>query len=312
MSLKSALQWRKLYYKDQFYKLVNYLLRFYEIFGKEEIKSVSVVVVGRNDNYGGDFSKRLQVTLDWNLSHLPNPELIYVEWNPLSDRPSDCTWISERYKNSKCFIVPNEIHKVIAHDPEKMKVMEYFAKNLGIRKASSDWIILTNADVLIGPDMIGNIKSLNKDFIYGGHYVNILWDGDAIDEYYFKDKKIVKNSFSAYLTFQSTVGNFILTNKKNWMTSTGYDENLNKSRAGVDTNGYLQLKKLNLITRIIGHHFHLDHPESIINVANLESHGDRSQMIDNRNIPYKNREYWGLADYPLKQISEKIWELQAI
>ena len=102
-----------------------------DLSAKEKVDKISLVVVGRNDNYGGDFSDRLRSTIDWNYSHLPNPELIYVEWNTIPDRPSDTEWISKRYPNSKCFIVPNEIHQQICTNP-KIPMMEYFAKNMGM------------------------------------------------------------------------------------------------------------------------------------------------------------------------------------
>lgn len=307
-----GIKWRLKHFKVLWFKSLTQLQDSVDSTKKDTVNSVSVIVVGRNDNYGGDFSKRLQTTLDWNLSHLPNPELIYIEWNPILSNPSDCKWVSERYSNCKCYIVPNEIHNIIATYPEKMKVMEYFGKNLGIRRASSDWIILTNADVLLGPDILKNTQTLDKDALYGGHYVNIYWDGNPIDENTFSNKKNIKNSFSAYEAFESSVGNFILTNKKNWMMATGYDETLKGSRAGVDRNGYIQLKHFGLKTKVIGHHFHLDHPESIINTPNQDSHGDKDPTINNKNIPYKNDSSWGLINYPLKQISDKIWELQPI
>ncbi len=80
--------------------------------GAAKVNKFSMVVVGRNDNYGGDFSERLKATIDWNYNRVPNCELIYVEWNSIPDRPSDTDWISKRYPNSKCFIVPNSIHQI--------------------------------------------------------------------------------------------------------------------------------------------------------------------------------------------------------
>ncbi len=57
--------------------------------------------------------------------------------------------------------------------------MEYHAKNVGIRRAKSDWIIATNADVAIGLDTIGDkidiefydltlVLTARKNMIAGG------------------------------------------------------------------------------------------------------------------------------------------------
>ena len=302
----NAFGWRWTLLKQKINYLVWDLKLLFDFSKKENIDSISIIVVGRNDNYGGDFSKRLQATLDFNFSRLPNSEIIYIEWNRIEDRPGDCKWIVERYKNAKCFIVPKTIHDSVCRNP-KMPMMEYFAKNLGIRKATGDWILMINADVFIGNDVLSNMKRLNKDTVYGTHYVSIKWDGKPLTDHHQQDESNVVIKFPAPAELGSVVGNFILTHKKNWLKATGYDESLKNVRAGVDSNGLDQLLYLGLKTLVIGHHYHLDHPESIIHGLN-DTHG----IHHFKNIPYKNPGNWGLIHYPLKQISDRIWELQKI
>jgi len=269
-------------------------------------EDISIVVVGRNDNYGGDFSLRLQTTIDWNLKQLPGAELIYIEWNKIAEKESDCLWIEKRYPGSKCFIVPNSVHNTICKNP-KMHVMEYFAKNLAIRKASKNWILMINADCFLGADVTRNIHKLNEKFVYGTHYVSIKWDGKPIAAYHMKNVMNQVVSFPADSKLLSVVGNFILTHRKNWLAATGYDEQLNNVRAGVDTNGLQQLLQLGLQTMVLGHHYHLDHPESIIHGPN-QTHGTHTF----NNVPYKNPENWGMNTHPLTQLSERIWQVEEI
>lgn len=53
---------------------------------------ISVVIVGRNDNYGGDFVERLSnfiEHLDYQIKDHPTLlELIIVDWNPLPEHPT--------------------------------------------------------------------------------------------------------------------------------------------------------------------------------------------------------------------------------
>lgn len=274
---------------------------------KIPVEGISLVVVGRNDNYGGDFSDRLRVTIDWNYGHLPNPELIYVEWNQIPERESDTKWIAERYENCKCFIVPNDIHKDISSNP-KIPMMEYFAKNIGIRESTNDWVAVVNADVLLGPEVFPELKELSKQHIYGTHYRNIRWEGEPITEQHFTNKDILLNSFPTSMKLDSVVGNFLLTHKDNWLRSGGYDESLTDVRIGVDNNGRDQLLHLGFKPMVLGSHFHLDHGESSITNKNNATHGNRASLIGN--IPYKNPDNWGFKDYPKKQIADKIWVLQ--
>jgi len=304
--LKDRISWRINHYHHLWLRLKWNLKRQLDFSKKEAVNSVSIIVVGRNDNYGGDFSNRLRTTLDWNLSHIPHSELIYIEWNKIKDKPSDCTWIAERYTNAKCYVVPQEIHQLFSQN-SSMPVMEYLAKNIGIRKAATDWILMVNADVFIGNDVLRNINQLNINTAYATHYVSIKWDGKPLTDHHQQDKKNVVIKFPAPQRLGSVVGNFILTHKNNWLKATGYDENLKNVRAGVDRNGLDQLLYLGLKTQVLGSHYHLDHPESIIHGMN-ETHGEHHF----KNIPYKNPENWGFINYPLKQIGDRIWELQKI
>lgn len=305
--LPAALAWRFRYLNEMKQKALWYCKRVFDFRKKEKVSSFTIIVVGRNDNYGGDFSKRLEVTLDWNLKNIPNAELIYIEWNQIPDRPSDCEWVASRYSNARCYIVPNEIHKNIAAQPEKMPVMEYFAKNIGIRRTKNDWVLMVNADVCIGLDVVSRLKYLNKNTIYGTHYINLKWDKNTINKQYLENKKNWLSSFPSPLNMCSVVGNLIITHRQNWINATGYDENLNNVRIGVDRNGLNQLLYMGLKKRVLGSHFHLDHPESIIHGSN-ETHGEHNFG----NIPYQNNSSWGFFGIKEKVIGERIWQFEKI
>ncbi len=307
--INNAIEWRMRVLKHSLNKKRWQLKKFFDSSPKEKAKSISIVVVGRNDNYGGDFSARLKTTIDWNLSRFPNSELIYIEWNPLEDKASDTLWMAERYPNAKFFIVPNEVHKEIAGSV-KFPILEYFAKNVGIRNATGEYIMLINADVLIGPDV--KIDALSKRNIYGTHYTNIKWDGRSITEEYLNDKSIILASAAAPFTLESVVGNFILTHRDNWYNMTGYDERLVDVRNGVDSNGLKMLLHLGLKPIALGHHYHLDHPESLINGANA-THGSNErikQLHDGINIPYQNENSWGMNNYEFIETGKNIWTVK--
>ena len=268
--------------------------------------NISIIVVGRNDNYGGDFSLRLKTTIDWNLKQLPDAELIYVEWNKIADKESDCVWIEKRYPNAKCFTVSSSVHKQITDNP-KMPVMEYFAKNIGMRKATKDWFLLINADCLLGKDVMSNIGKLSKKYVYGTNYVSFKWDEKPINDGHLTNKRNYVVVFPAPKNISSVVGNLAFTHRDNWMKASGYDETLKNVRAGVDTNGLNQLFYHGIQPMVLGTHYHLDHPESIVHGSN-STHGTHSF----NNIPYNNIENWGFNNSVFNKISERTWELEKI
>jgi hypothetical protein len=265
--------------------------------------TVALIVVGRNDNYGGDFRGRLNATLAWNLQ-FPFSEVIYVEWNPVADKPSDAEWLVQRFPNLRVYIVSRERHQRSCTNP-KMPVMEYFAKNVGIRRAKADWICLVNADVLIGPDVFKRLAKLRPGSVYGTHNVNIKWTGSEIKRADLTEQLL--GGFSAGDDLLSVVGNFFLAPRKLWHQARGYDESLTDRRVVCDGHGAAQLYNLGARPRVIGRHYHLDHPESCQNAVL----GHQGTYFDPwEGVPYENSENWGQADAIERPVGERTWFLE--
>jgi hypothetical protein len=186
--------------------------------------------------------------------------------------------------------------------------MEYHAKNVGIRRAKYDMILLVNADVFLGLDIIKGLNKLNRKYVYGSHYRNIDWEWRNITEKHLVNNIQAKSYCPANRNMENVVGNFILTHKDNWSRATGYDEKLTNVRIGVDRNGLCQLLYNGCKPMVIGHHYHLDHKESALYGWNA-THGNE-QIINN--IPYRNNENWGLINFKEIEIKRRIWLLKEI
>ena len=113
-------------------------------------KRLSIVITGRNDNYGGDFNRRLQNTIHW-LFHWLNhykisSEIVFVNYNPLKDEAPIDEMITipaaTDLVNVREVTVTAEAHeKILAKYATVCKpvpVMEFIAKNIGIRRAKGE------------------------------------------------------------------------------------------------------------------------------------------------------------------------------
>jgi hypothetical protein len=115
---------------------------------------VSIVAMGQNADYGGDFVGRVQNFLDVLLELGPSRgadlELVFVEWNPPAERPhlaSVLRW-PERLPFPVRFVeVPAVLHDRLPN-ADVMPVFEYIAKNAGIRRARGEFVLATNPDNL--------------------------------------------------------------------------------------------------------------------------------------------------------------------
>ncbi|MCS6934369.1 MAG: hypothetical protein NZM35_04350 [Chitinophagales bacterium] len=130
-------------------------------------KKLSVILTGRNDNYGGDFNARLYNTLHWlhywlTRYNIPS-EIVLVNYNPLPHRPAIYEMVEFPKMNDRVCIrvidVPPEEHEKILHADVRKPVplIEFVAKNIGIRRARGSFVLATNADVLFDPGIFACI-----------------------------------------------------------------------------------------------------------------------------------------------------------
>lgn len=145
------------------------------------------MVTSRNDNHGGDLTKRMRIFLR-GLRHQCRvhglaAEVIFVEWNPPADRPllhellpgpdPDDT-VSVRY-----VIVPEEIHQQYKRS-DVIPLFQMIAKNVGIRRAEADFILCTNIDLLFSDALMKQLcdTKLRKGTFYRANRCDVPADID--------------------------------------------------------------------------------------------------------------------------------------
>ncbi|MCS6818851.1 MAG: glycosyltransferase [Chitinophagales bacterium] len=159
---------------------------------------LSIVLCGRNDNYGGDFIQRLQHFFDWNVTLLEHfkidNEIILVNWNPNKENLPLEQLVrfqpGRRYTSIRIITVTHETHLKYENPTVRktVPIFEFVAKNAGIRRAKGEYILCVNADVLIHPKIFKYIsqKNLCQDYYYranridftkftGQHTLSLLW-----------------------------------------------------------------------------------------------------------------------------------------
>lgn len=167
---------------------------------------ISIVITGRNDNYGGDFTQRLQNFITWNTAlfekyQIPT-EIIFVNWNPIAENLSlkeSIDWAKNRkYVTYKIIDVPPSIHQKF--DDEKIRVKvpiyEFIAKNAGIRRAEGKFIIGTNADILFSEALVKELakKNLKEKTLYRCTRIDFINKGiNKLNE-----EQILSNSTSIF------------------------------------------------------------------------------------------------------------------
>ena len=136
---------------------------------------LSIVVAARNDDHGGGFMRRFQIFVNGLLAqcerHGLRAELIIVEWNPPGDRPPLSEALSWPERNDFCPVriitVPSELHNRFKY-AKKLPLYQFIAKNVGIRRATGEFILSTCGDLLFSDELVAYLaeKKLRSGFHY--------------------------------------------------------------------------------------------------------------------------------------------------
>lgn len=267
------------------------------------LPKIVAVTVGRNDDYMSDFRERLIATIEWNLRYLVS-EVIFVEWNPPPERPLLANELTERFPSLRTYVVPAETHREICQN-EHIKLLEYHAKNVGIRRATTDWIVSTNADAAVGLDSVTKLRKSLSDR-------SVIWTAERWDIPWREDEQ-TRIGFLGSLRYRRPIpyeplgtGEFCLASRDLWHKARGFDERMVRHRIGCDIRGTAQMIALGGSVQRVGTVLHLTHPTSC--TENIQPH--HGELATPEGVPYRNPDDWGLGDAREVQLRERVWRLE--
>lgn len=152
---------------------------------------LSIVAAARNDNYGGDFDLRFQNCINW-FDYYANKyklrcEFVIVNYNPVNGRPPLTSLVASA-KNSlvkyRFINVPELFHQKTLLQTKRVQLpfLEYVAKNIGLQRASGDFILCINPDILIAPEIFELLarKNLQPHSYYRADRADYYYDGEPI------------------------------------------------------------------------------------------------------------------------------------
>ena len=270
---------------------------------RSEYPGIAAVMVGRNDDYMSDFRERLIAMIEWNMRYLIS-EVVFVEWNPPADRELLSPGLAARFENLKAYVVPAEVHEATCQNSH-IKLLEYHAKNVGIRRAEAPWVLSTNADAAVAFNSIEAILStgLSEDTIWTAQRIDVDWREGEQQRLgllgTLRYKRV--NPYNRYGT-----GEFALASKERWARARGFDEKLTRHRIGCDVRGVAQMEAQGARIKRAGSVLHLIHPTSC-GEGVQPHHGEWATM---EGVPYQNDEDWGLGTLKEREISDRVYVLE--
>lgn len=283
---------------------------------------LSIVLTGRNDDHGGDFTPRFIRALTFNHERLRERdiacEIVLVEWAPPADRPRLTDIVRESVPGIDrvltSYLVDPRYQETCSLNP-RVQYLEFLAKNVGIRRARGRAILSTNSDIFLGRRIVDALarEAIEPRTVYRATRTDVKLGADVslVDWNLLEDPR----NHSTYKTIQPPLyaggtGDFILMDRESFHALRGFNEIYRLVRIGLDVN--LLVKAYSSGYRIVdigSAVYHTSHVGSFRIAKHVVPDGAAETSWGTRwparSIVYDNPESWGLRDAPIRQLGDR-------
>ncbi len=281
---------------------------------------LSIVLTGRNDNYGGDFNARFFRALRFNQAALDAAgvahEVVFVEWNPVPDRPTLASLLSAEFADTRTrrYVADVRYHAAFSQSAS-LDYLEYIAKNAGIRRARGHFVLVTNTDIFFGRKTVevmregglapGTLyRAARYDLKFGADQTGIDWN--ALED----PANQVRTPRLRPPLFSGGSGDFALLDRETWQRLRGYNEVYRLARVGIDYNFLVKAQSAGVpIVDIGAPVYHVNHVGSFRVSKNVyrDAAADRAwgrRSWQSHAVVYENPGNWGLGAAPERPLDD--------
>ena len=281
---------------------------------------VSIVLTGRNDDFGGDFNGRFFRALRFNHHELSKAgvshEFVFVEWRPVEDRPLLSEVLEEEFaalapSQLRCYVVDPRYHDAYSLNP-RLQFQEFLAKNVGIRRAHGLFILTTNTDIYFSRGIIERLgsRSLENRILYRAARCDLKSHIDVshVDWQVLEDSRnydIVNAIYPPLFTNAS--GDFLLTDYDSYHRLRGFNELYRLAKIHIDGNFCMKARASSVLPLDIGFPvYHVGRGTFRAFAGLYRNQPETAPWGDRRwksAMVYENHPDWGLGKAPERQLS---------
>jgi len=291
-----------------------------------QIPYLSIVLTGRNDDFGGDFNNRLFCAMEFNHRQLlecgiPH-EFVFVEWRPLPGKRWLAEVLADRYRDLPGDMLVSYVADAAYHDAyslnPKLQFQEFIAKNIGIRHSRGTFLLTTNTDIYLSRGVLEILqqRALTTGVLYRVRRVDLK---DPID-YQQMDWDVLEDSRN-YETineirppyYTNASGDFLLLDRTSYHDIRGFNEIVRVAKIHMDTNFCLKAFSSGLtISPMSASVYHVGrgtwNSQRLLYTGNPHDApwGDSRWK---RAVVYDNPPTWGLSAAPVRLMRRGVYYL---
>lgn len=275
-------------------------------------KLLTVIVVGRDDGYGDiglaatgippvkNFVGRLKWTAELNIERLSNNigcnmlQYIVVDWSPIDGKYIyENNILSDLLKDPIFYNIVVSPSSVINYGLNPLIFYEYVAKNVGVRRSTSEYTLITNPDDIISEELANSMCSA-MDRMLDDEYYRPYSRKDVDENFNCRAEGLIfpnNNVFEDFYLGTPASGDFTMAKTSTLVEKgRGYNEEYIQI-CWSDSELLFNLWKHGVKPyRLDGSIVHLDHAK--------KSHGGSFHRIS-----YDNISTWGFTLYGGKEIN---------
>jgi hypothetical protein len=293
---------------------------------------LSLILYGRNDNYGYNLHKRAAISLNCMSEILTNPddEILFVDYNTPDDYPTFpeaiADTLTEKTKSLlRIFRVRPHIHRERFSALTHLKALEPVSRNVALRRSNpaNPWVLSTNTDMIFVLQTENSLSEALYDFHKGFYCAPRIEIPETLWESY--DRKnpieVIKQTdhWGSHAHLNEIVygtdtilfdapGDFQLMQRQDLFKIDGFHEGMVLGWH-VDSNISKRLLLMygavsDASSHVLG--YHCDHTRQATSMhAHKSPENDSNLYVDQvvkPDLP-EQKDSWGLADLELEEIS---------
>jgi hypothetical protein len=282
---------------------------------------LSIVVTGRNDDFGGDFNGRFFRSLRFNHDQLTRAgvshEFVFVEWRPVDRRPYLSTLLSAEFPELargglRCYVVDPPYHDALSLNP-RLQFHEFIAKNVGIQRTHGQFVLTTNTDIYLSRGVIDCLaaRSLASGVLYRAvrldlkSYVDVSCIEWAVleDDRNWDTVNSIRPPF-----FTNASGDFLLLDRGSYHHLRGFNEIYRVAKIHIDGNFCLKAHASGVpIVDIGAPVYHVGRGTLHAQAGRYRNRPADAPWGDTRwksRVTYANGPEWGLAGAPERRLDD--------